>query len=84
MKYESRKGFCLKEAGRNDGRGRDSEEARRAAISESAGTERCKRRQKIPTCMRGVKEHSGGMNRGMATKMEREKRRGKKKGEDYL
>lgn len=84
MKYESRIGCCLKEAGKNDGRDTDSEEAWRAAINGSGGTERCKWRQKILTCMRGVKEHSGGMSRGMAGKMGREKRRGKKKGEDYL
>lgn len=53
-------------------------------ISGSAGTERCKWRQKILICMREVKESSGGMNRGMAGKMGREKRRGKNKGEDYL
>lgn len=29
-------------------------------------------------------KHSGGMNRGMAGKMERERKRAKKKGEDYL
>lgn len=84
MLYESRRGCCLKEAGKNNGRGADSEEAWRAAISGSAGTERCKWRQKILTCMRRDKEHSGGINRRMAGKMGREKRRGKKKGEDYL
>lgn len=73
VNYESRIGCCLKEAGKYDGRGADSGEAWRAAINGSAGTERCKWRQKILTCMRGVKEHSGGMNRGMAAKMEREK-----------
>lgn len=65
MKYESRK-RCLKEAGKNDGRSADSKEAWRAAINGSAGTERCKWREEILTCMRGVKEHTGGMNRGMA------------------
>lgn len=78
---------CLKEAGENDGRGADSEEEWRAAINGSAGTERRKWRQKILTCMRGVQEHSGGMNRGIAGKMERGRERekeGKKKGEHYL
>lgn len=59
----------------------EAQTARRRGEQRSMGAQgQSKWRQKTLTCRRGVKEHSGGMSRGMAGQMEREKRRGRRKG----
>lgn len=82
MKYESRPGCGLKEAGKNDGRGADCEEAWRAAINGSAGTEQMET-ENTDLSERSERtqwwnEQRDGRSDGKGEK------EGKKKGEDYL